>query len=69
MRTELYLQSGTAIEQLTQFNATGDPAKRYIVSDFDWDRGGTRIVLQLATMNGLVPETPQLWMLTFPSTP
>ena len=40
--------------------------RRLLVSDFDWDRDGRRIVFQVAPMDARGnPESPQLWMITF----
>jgi hypothetical protein len=36
-----------------------------VVSDFDWDREGKRIVFQVAPQLGK-KNPPQLWMATFP---
>jgi len=65
LRTELFLQRGYEVSQLTYFNKPG-AGRRFLVSDFDWDRSGRRIVFQVAPMdaNGH-PESPQLWMMTF----
>jgi len=65
LRTELFLQRGPQISQLTDFNKPG-AARRYLVSDFDWDRTGRRIVFQVAPMDARGrPESPQLWLMTF----
>lgn len=65
LRTELFLQRGRAVTQLTDFNTPG-AARRYLVSDFDWDREGRRIVFQVAPMDAEGrAESPQLWMMTF----
>jgi len=68
LRTELYIQRGSTTEQLTFFNRDGDPGKRYLTSDFDWDRSGRRIVVQVAPVDAAtgVPDAPELWMVTFP---
>jgi Tol biopolymer transport system component len=70
LRTELYIQRGTAAEpeQLTSFNRDGDPTKRYLTSDFDWDRSGRRIVVQVAPVDTAtgVPDAPEIWRITFP---
>ncbi len=66
LKTELYLRDQTGkINKLTGFNESND-GKRYLVSDFDWDREGRRIIFQVAPFNGNTPESPQLWMITFP---
>jgi Tol biopolymer transport system component len=65
LRTELFLQRGSEITQLTSFNRSG-ARRRLLVSDFDWDRDGRRIVFQVAPIDAQgKPESPQLWMLTF----
>lgn len=65
LRTELFLQRGPRISRLTDFNKPG-AARRYLVSDFDWDRAGRRIVFQVAPMDAAgKPESPQLWMMKF----
>lgn len=65
LRTELFLQRGGEIMRLTNFNRR-DARRRLLVSDFDWDRVGRRIVFQLAPIDAHgKPESPQLWMLTF----
>ena len=71
LRTELYiqnLQKGGTIQQLTSFNANGDPNKRYLTSDYDWDRTGQRIVVQVAPVDNLsgAADPPEIWMITFP---
>jgi len=68
LRTELYLRKGGATERLTFFNRDGDPGKRYLTSDFDWDRSGRRIVVQVAPVDATtgVPDHPEIWMITFP---
>jgi len=71
LRTELYLQQGDAIWQATAFNAGAKPGRRYLVSDYDWDRSGTRIALQVAAVDGVrrLPHHPQIWVLTLPTAP
>lgn len=65
LRTELFLQRGREITQLSEFNKAGG-RQRFLVSDFDWDRAGRRIVFQVAPMDARGnPESPQLWMMTF----
>ena len=72
LTTELFLkkESGEII-QLTEFNTKADSNTRYLVSDFAWDKTGTRIVFQLAPVKGRrgAAELPQLWMLTFKKAP
>lgn len=65
LRTELFLQRGEKVTRLTEFNRPGARG-RLLVSDFDWDRTGRRIVFQLAPIDAQGrPGSPQLWMLTF----
>lgn len=68
LRTELYLQRGSDVQQITHFNRDGDPAKRYLTSDFEWDRAGRRLVVQVAPVDAItgVADHPQIWMITFP---
>jgi len=68
LRTELFVQGGATVERLTFFNRDGDPGKRYLTSDFDWDRAGRRIVVQVAPVDAAtgVPDHPEIWMVTFP---
>jgi len=72
LKTELFLKTGSGdVMQLTAFNKKEDSEKRYLVSDFDWDKTGTRIVFQVAPVSGRKgkPDPPQLWMLTFSKAP
>ncbi len=67
LRTELYLMRGAALTRITDFNAGGDADKRYLVSDFDWDRTGARIVVQVAPVDDATgaPYPPEIWIITF----
>jgi len=70
LRTELHSMrvSDGLITQLTFFNQNGDPDRRYLASDFEWDRSGRRIVVQAGSVDiatGL-PGLPEIWLLTFP---
>jgi hypothetical protein len=72
LKTELFLKTENGdIMQLTAFNQKEDSKKRYLVSDFDWDKTGKRIVFQVAPVSGRrgKPDPPQLWMLTFSKSP
>lgn len=72
LKTELFLKSADGdIVQLTEFNKKAHSDKRYLVSDFDWDKQGTRIVFQVAPVEGSrgTPDPPQLWMLVFSKAP
>lgn len=66
LRTELFLKKSQSIEQLTNFNVEMNRT-RYLVSDYDWNRDGTQIVLQVAPSGGLWSFDPEIWLLTFPS--
>ncbi|MBW1644137.1 MAG: hypothetical protein JRJ76_15000 [Deltaproteobacteria bacterium] len=68
LKTELFLKRKNAgILQLTTFNLVDTLNKRYLVSDFDWNRYGTQIVFQVAPVDLITgkPYSPQLWILTF----
>ena len=70
LETELFLQhSQGRVQQLTHFNQRSSRRKRYIVSDFSWDKSGRRIVFQAAPfLDRLVGSTalpPEIWLLTF----
>lgn len=66
---EVFLLEGTQVSQLTEFNATGSASKRYITSDLDWDRGGTRMIVQMVAVDKVTSQSdpPELWMITLPS--
>jgi hypothetical protein len=80
LRTELFLvdvgdegPAGAltrAPMQLTHM-AASDPTKRFVVSDFDWDRSGRRIVFVLASYNASTgaPYPSQTWLVEFPAHP
>lgn len=64
LRSELYLiDSSGAIRQVTNMNEKLND--RIVVSDYDWDRSGRRIVFQVARLDGSKVE-PQLWVATLP---
>jgi len=68
LKTELFINKNeNSPIQLTTFNSEDTPNKRYLVSDFDWNRYGTQIVFQVAPFDTTTgkPYSPQLWMLTF----
>lgn len=69
LRTELYMKKDTAVTQLTHVNADGDSGKRYLVSDYEWDRTGKRIIFQVAPVDDVTGAafSPEIWMLTFPA--
>lgn len=68
LRTELYLKTGNDIKRLTDFNKYGDVDKRYITSSSEWDRTGTRIVVQVAPVESVTGDayTPEIYIVTFP---
>lgn len=62
LRTELHLQRPDGeVVQLTALNRSGSFPAGVLVSDFDWDRSGRRILFQAAPRQG----RPQLWILRF----
>ncbi len=65
LRTELFIKKNGLITQLTNFNQNKTSSLRFLVSDFDWDAKGTRIVFQVAPVGSRVQDTqnPQIWML------
>jgi len=68
LRTELYLKGRNGdVVQLTDMNKILDADKRYLVSDFDWDKSGKRIVFQVAPAGHSPQESysPQIWMAVF----
>lgn len=68
LRLELYVSRGGVIERVTHFNEQlGPDHPRWIVSDFDWDRSGNRIVFLLATlMDAPEDRVSETWVLEFP---
>jgi Tol biopolymer transport system component len=70
LRTELFVEASDGkLEQITRMNAERDPSRRYLVTDFDWDREGRRIVAQVTPVDARTGrfESPELWMVTFAS--
>jgi len=67
LRLELYLKIGSEITRVTSFNEHGDTDKRYLASDFEWDRTGSRIIIQVAPVDDNSGEfyPPEIWMITF----
>jgi Tol biopolymer transport system component len=67
LTTELFVRSGDGrIHQLTSFNRESGGARRYLVSDFDWDRTGRRIAFQVAPVGRFgKADSPQIWLLEF----
>ncbi len=67
LTTELFVRSADGrIHQLTHFNKERDGALRYLVSDFDWDRTGSRIAFQVAPVRRFgKADSPQIWLLEF----
>ncbi len=67
LRTELYIkQSDGTIKQLTNFNKDMG-STHYLVSTFDWNRAGNQIIFQVAPFAGTTFQSPQIWLLTFPT--
>ena len=68
LRTELLLEKGAVTYQITAMNQDRDPTRyQYVVSDFDWDREGRRLVVQVAVNAvGGLPQWVELWVVTFP---
>jgi Tol biopolymer transport system component len=63
LRTELFLKDGDAAPHpVTDVNAGG---RKRVVSDFDWDRDGRRIVFQVAELGG--GRSPEVWVLDLPA--
>jgi Tol biopolymer transport system component len=67
LTTELFVRSSDGrIHQLTNFNKEADGTRRYLVSDFDWDRTGRRIAFQVAPVGRFgKADSPQIWLLEF----
>ena len=60
LATELYVsEGGGPPRQLTRMNEMEKRA--VVVSDYDWDRDGRRIVMQVAEISGRT--TPRIWLL------
>ena len=60
------------IKRLTDMNAylASEGKVKYLTSDFDWDKTGTRIAFQVAVLArkpGVPPVGPEIWLLTFPN--
>ena len=68
LRTELFLKKGEETYQITAMNQDRDPVNfQYVVSDFDWDRDGGRLVVQVAVnASGGLPLWVENWIVTFP---
>jgi hypothetical protein len=65
---ELFLKKINGdIIQLTEMNKNADLNTRYLVSDYDWDKEGERIVIQVAPVNKETgkSDSPQIWMIAF----
>lgn len=62
LKTELYVQrEGEEPVRITDVNSRAR-RRRLVVSDLDWDRTGSRIVFQVAVLDGSV--APELWIAT-----
>lgn len=65
LRTELFVKTPTGpVEQLTALNQETPAGLRSIISDFDWDRAGRRIVFLRTTLRDLAFESVEIWLLT-----
>ena len=65
---ELFLKKPNGeIVQLTEMNINASINTKYLVSDYDWDKEGERIVIQIAPVNKKTGEHgfPQIWMIEF----
>ncbi len=65
---ELFLKRTSGeIVQLTEMNINADFNTKYLVSDYDWDKDGKRIVVQIAPVNKKTGkhDSPQIWMIGF----
>lgn len=61
LRTELFIEeNGGKPQPITHMNDL--LGKHVVVSDYDWDRTGTRIVMQVAELGSRA--APQIWLLT-----
>ncbi len=68
LATELFLKKSNGdIIQITEMNKHAGFNTKYLVSDYDWDKNGKRIVIQIAPVNKRTgrPGYPQIWMITF----
>lgn len=63
LRTELFLKNASGVHQLTAMNKELSSGGQYVVSDFDWDREGKRIVFEVANFDSA--SSPQIWMIEF----
>ena len=65
---ELFLKKPNGdIVQITEKNKNIESDKRYLVSDYDWDKDGKRIVIQIAPVDKETGkhDSPQIWMIEF----
>jgi Tol biopolymer transport system component len=64
---ELFLKKTNGdIVQLTEMNKNANLNTRCLVSDYDWDKDGKRIVAQVALVNIETGKySPQIWMIKF----
>ena len=61
LRMEMFIREGAGPPtQITEMNKVRD--KQSVVSDFDWDRTGTRIVCEVGGMAD--SEGPELWIIS-----
>ncbi|MCA9391977.1 hypothetical protein KC614_02120 [candidate division WWE3 bacterium] len=68
LSTELFIKrpNGDNI-QLTEFNKDLSSPKRYIVSDYSWNKDGTQLAVQVAPKDKRTnaADKPQIWLMTF----
>lgn len=69
LRTELFMYKDGVTTQITNFNESAEPGIRVLTSDFDWDKTGKRIAVQVQRVGdegtgSQIP--PEIWMITFP---
>lgn len=69
LRTELFIERAGVIEQLSFFNSNGAPDRRYLTSDFEWDRDGDRIVVLVQPVDDATgaPLAAENWVISFPA--
>ena len=65
---ELFLiNTNGEIFQLTEMNINASVNTKYLVSDYDWDKEGERIIIQIAPVDKKTGkhDSPQIWMIEF----
>lgn len=70
LRTELLMKKGDTTYQITAMNQDRNPLLyQYVVSDFDWDRDGRRLAVQVSVNTRgeyAIPLRTEVWIITFP---